>query len=152
MLLLSCYTLHVLSTWTRFLLYGVFGCCVEVVFTGIKQLYRSRFRDWSLQGRSYAWMLPIYGSAALFFEPLHDAVSALAWPLRGLVYTAGIFLVEFVSGWLLRKFTGRCPWDYSQRARFHFRGLIRWDYAPLWFLFGLALEQLHNTLVRVRLP
>ncbi len=140
-----------LSIWARFLLYGVFGCCVEIVFTGVKHLVRSRFRDWSLQGTSYIWMIPIYGSAAFLFEPVHDGIREIAWPLRGLIYTVGVYLVEFVSGWLLRKFAGRCPWDYSSRARFHFRGLVRWDYFPLWFLFALALEQLHDLMLHVRL-
>ena len=140
-----------LSIWIRFVLYGAFGCCLEILFTGIKRLVASRFRDWSLQGKSYIWMLPIYGSAAFLFEPVHNALRDLAWPLRGLIYTAGLYVVEFVTGWLLKKLTGRCPWDYSSRARFHFRGFVRWDYAPFWFLFTLALEQLHDLLLRTRI-
>ncbi len=139
------------SVWIRFLIYGTLGCCVEIFFTGAKRLAGSKFRDWSLQGRSYIWMFPIYGSAAFLFEPVHNSLRALAWPLRGLIYTAGLFAVEFASGWLLRRLTGRCPWDYSARARFHFHGLIRWDYAPFWFLFTLGLEQLHDLLLRLRL-
>lgn len=144
----------VIPLWVRFLVYGLVGCSVEIFFTGAKRLAASGFRDWSLQGRSYIWMFPIYGSAAFLFEPVHDSLRALlplAWPLRGLVYTAGLFVVEFASGWLLRRLTGRCPWDYSERARFHFHGLIRWDYAPAWFAFTLGLELLHDLLLRVRI-
>jgi uncharacterized membrane protein len=141
----------VLSIWTRFLLYGAFGCCLEVFFTGIKQLARSRFRDWSLQGRTFIWMFPIYGLAAFLFEPLHDALRSVIWPLRGLIYTAGVYMVEYASGFLLKQITGRCPWDYSGRARFHFHGFVRWDYAPFWFALGLVLERFHDLLLRVHI-
>jgi uncharacterized membrane protein len=57
--------------------------------------------------------------------------------------------VELVTGWLLERLTGRCPWDYSATARWHWRGYTRFDYAPLWFLVGLALEPLHDFLVRL---
>jgi hypothetical protein len=45
--------------------------------------------------------------------------------------------------------TGRCPWDYSQK-RYHFKGLIRWDYAPIWFGFCFLLELVHDFLLRIR--
>ncbi len=95
-------------------------------------------------------MLPIYGLAVFLFEPLHNFLRPYPWPLRGLVYVAGIYVVEFLTGWLLRIITGKCPWDYSQ-ARFQFMGLVRWDYAPVWFGFCFALEWLHNLLLTVRL-
>ena len=34
-----------------------------------------------------------------------------------------------------------CPWDYS-RARSNIQGVIRLDYAPVWFLTGLLYERL----------
>ena len=134
----------------RFLIYGMAGWCFEIFFTGIKHGIQSKGTDWSLSGKSYLWMLPIYGLAAFLFEPLHDSLRGFPWIVRGLIYSCGIFAVEFQTGWILRKFTGRCPWDYSEK-RFHFYGLIRWDYAPLWFLFGLCLERLHDLLLSVRL-
>jgi uncharacterized membrane protein len=90
-------------------------------------------------------MFPIYGSAALLFEPVHDAVRGAPWGLRGLAYAIGIFAVEYVAGAALSRATGRCPWDYSaSRASVH--GYIRLDYAPVWFAFGLLLERLHDAL------
>ena len=50
---------------------------------------------------------------------------------------------------LLKRLTGACPWDYSAHARWHWRGFTRFDYAPLWFGVGLALEPLHDFLVRL---
>jgi len=139
-----------LSIWVRFLIYGAIGCCFEIVFTGIKHLIASQFRDWTLRGKSYIWMFPIYGLLAFLFEPVHNAIRLWFWPLRGLIYVAGFYTVEFSTGWLLQKFTGKCPWDYS-RAKYNFRGLVRWDYAPLWFGFCLCIEQVHDLLMRVRI-
>ena len=66
--------------------------------------------------------------------------------LRGGIYTCFIFAGEYLSGTFLRKL-GACPWDYSH-ARFNFKGLIRLDYAPLWFGAGLIFEKI----VTVQIP
>lgn len=137
-----------LSTAARFLCYGMTGVTFEILFTGIKGLLFSR--DWSLKGKSYVWMIPIYGLAAFLFEPLHDRIRFLFWPLRGVLYTAGLFLVEFLTGGLLRILTGKCPWDYTGK-KYSFMGLVRWDYAPVWFGFCMGLEQIHDLLLRVRI-
>src|SRR3954466_13165752 len=99
---------------TRFLLYGLAGCCSEVVTTGVRS--RGRDGNWRLTGTTYLWMLPIYGSAALLFEPAHDLVRRADWPWwrRGALWTAGIFAVEAASGEAIRRFTGEVPWDYTR--------------------------------------
>ena len=51
-----------------------------------------------------------------------------------------IFFAEFVSGSILKKY-GLCPWDYSA-SPFNVNGVIRLDYAPLWFGLGLFYEAL----------
>jgi len=139
-----------LSIWARFLAYGAFGCCFEIIFTGMKHWIASRLRDWSLLGKSYIWMFPIYGVAAFLFEPVHNFLRQELWLARGLIYVIGLYVVEFAAGWLLRISIGKCPWDYSQK-KYHFKGLIRWDYAPIWFGFCFGLEQLHDFLLRVRI-
>jgi len=93
-------------------------------------------------------MFPIYGLAAFLFEPVHDFLRPMFWVLRALIYVVGLWIVEFITGWILRVLTGKCPWDYST-ARFQFKGLIRFDYAPVWFLFCLALERLHDLFLKV---
>jgi uncharacterized membrane protein len=72
-----------------------------------------------------------------------------AWLVRGLIYLLGFFAVEYLSGWLLKRFTGSCPWDYSKWTRWSVRGYIRLDYAPIWFLVGLGLEPIHDFLLRL---
>jgi uncharacterized membrane protein len=134
----------------RLVLYGMLGWCAEILWSAIYDLARRRPVDWSLRGHTYLWMFPIYGGGlVLLFEPAHDALRALPWPVRGLVYVPAFWAVEYVTGWMLRRATGRCPWDYSY-ARFHLHGLIRWDYAPLWFVFGLFVERLHDVALEVQ--
>lgn len=139
-----------LGIWARFVIYGCFGWCFEIVFTSIKGFFRSGAKDWTFFGKSYLWMLPIYGLAAFLFEPVHNALRDMFWPLRGILYTIGLFVVEFLTGGLLKITTGKCPWDYSQ-AKYNFMGLVRWDYAPVWFALCFVLEWLHDLLLRVRI-
>ncbi len=147
----------------RFLLYGVIGMFGEVCWTALYDAISGTARApgdapgrvplsttgrLRLAGHTYVWMLPIYGSAALLFEPAHDAVRHLPMFARGLVYMTGIFAVEYIAGFLLKRATGSCPWDYSW-SRTSVHGYIRLDYAPVWFLFGLFLERVHDVLIAV---
>lgn len=133
--------------WVRFLVYGIFGWCTEIVWTATTDAVEARLAgervDPRLAGKTYLWMFPIYAFGGLLFELGHGWVAALAWPLRGVVYTIGIFAVEYVSGRLIQVATGEIPWDYSDR-RWNVHGLIRLDYAPAWFVFGLLLEQVEG--------
>ena len=120
----------------RFLLYGALGWCLEVLFTGVSAaLFR---HDRAATGKTFLWMLPIYGATALLLERIHDAMSA-PLPVRALVYLGVIYLAELSTGWALRRLLGRCPWDYTGRG-LNFRGLIRFDYAPAWLLVALLFE------------
>ncbi len=135
--------------WIRFAAYGVFGWCAEIVWTALYDLVADvragRAPDARLVGKTYLWMFPIYGGGGLLFERAHAAVGGLAWPVRGLLYTIGCFAVEWIAGWVLRRATGKIPWDYTGK-RWHVRGLIRLDYAPVWFVFGMMLEQVAEVL------
>ena len=132
----------------RFLLYGLAGWCGEILWTALREKVTGCQLDWKLRGTTYLWMFPIYGGALLLlFEPAHDALRTWAWPLRGLIYAVGSFAVEYLAGWLLRKVTGVCPWDYRGHSRWHVHGLIRLDYAPVWFTVGLGIEWLHDLLL-----
>ena len=152
----------------RFVLYGLLGWCAEIVWTAaydalagdrpavgsdgrVTRVPLDRAERLRLVGHTYLWMFPIYGLAALLFEPAHDAVRALPWVVRGAIYTVGIFAVEYVAGWALRRATGRCPWDYSY-ARFSVHGYIRLDYTPVWFVFGMILERAHDLMTAIEAP
>lgn len=130
----------------RFLIFGLVGWLVEVIWTGFNSILQ---RDPKLVCRTSIWMLPIYGMIA-FFEPLCDKIKNWHILLRGGVYTVCIFSVEYVTGMLLKKITGVCPWDYSD-SLYHIQGIIRLDYAPVWFGAGLLFERIHQLLPDIKL-
>ena len=61
---------------------------------------------------------------------------------RGFIYMAGIYFVEFISGTILQR-KNCCPWNYS-KCKYNIKGVVRLDYAPLWFMAGLLLEKVVN--------
>ena len=122
----------------NFFLCGIIGWCTEIIFTSLKSL---RDRDFRLLGVTSLWMFPIYGLGSLLIIP-YRFVKKYSFIVRGTVYTICIFLGEFFSGQLLSKIHA-CPWNY-EKARLNVKKVIRLDYAPLWFLFGLFLEKILN--------
>ena len=60
--------------------------------------------------------------------------------VRGTMYTICIFCAEYGTGKWLKK-NHCCPWDYSD-SKCNIEGVIRLDYAPLWFLVSLFYEHL----------
>ncbi len=122
------------------------GWCLEIIWTGLGSLLVG---DPRLTARTYLWMFPIYG-LAVFFEPVHDLIRP--WPVlvRGLSWTLIFFVVEYLTGWMLRAVVGASPWDYSGAA-LQLHGLIRLDYAPVWFILGLLYEKLHDWLHRTKI-
>jgi uncharacterized membrane protein len=121
----------------RFLIYGAVGCLIEVFWTGLCSLKEKNF---SLASNTSLWMFFIYG-LAIFFEPLFIFFAPLNFILRGLIYAAFIYSVEFITGSLLKR-KNICPWDYSH-VRYQIKGIVRLDYLPLWVMLGLLFEQLY---------
>lgn len=119
-----------------FILCGVMGWCMEILFTSLKSLHR---RDLSLKGNSSLWMFPIYGCAALL-TPLFKLLKNSPVIVRGLTYMGVIFSGEYITGTLLSR-RSICPWDYC-RHKFHINGVVRLDFAPNWFAAGLFFEWL----------
>ena len=120
----------------NFLLCGSVGWNMEILWTGFHSLLSGQ---WTLTGKSSLLMFPIYGCAAII-APLYSRISSLSFVYRGILYMTGFYLIEFISGSFFRAF-GICPCDYSA-ARFQYRGIIRLDYAPLWFAAGLIFEKI----------
>lgn len=128
----------------RFIIYGFLGLSAEIFWTGFGSLLRG---DIKLTGYTYIWMFFIYG-LAVFLEPMHDMIRS--WPLllRGGVYMLILFSIEYSSGWLLRDIIGVCPWNYGN-GPLSINGLIRLDFAPVWFCCGLAFERVHDAVDRL---
>lgn len=115
---------------------GLVGWGLECFWTGLNSIHRQK--DKKMLCTTSLWMFPIYGMAALM-SPLFRVMKGKPFILRGSIYTTCIFCTEFLTGTLLKK-KGCCPWDYS-KAKTNFKGLIRLDFAPLWFLVGLLYEK-----------
>ncbi|MDO5337112.1 MAG: hypothetical protein Q4E89_06580 [Eubacteriales bacterium] len=119
-----------------FLLCGSVGWCLEVFWTGCHSLFKG---EPTMMGNSSLLMFPIYGMAFLI-KPLSSLIKRLPLLLRGSIYAAGIFFTEYTTGSMLKKHN-MCPWDYS-KAPLNYKGLIRLDYAPVWFVTGLLYEKI----------
>ena len=120
-----------------FLLCGLCGWCMECFWTGMNAI--RKHKDRTLSCHTSVWMFPIYGMAA-FLTPICCKLKKRSALCRGGVYLLLIYLAEYTTGIILKKFKS-CPWDYS-KAKLNLKGVIRLDYAPLWFITGLIFEKL----------
>lgn len=125
----------------RFIIYGLAGWCAEIIWNGIRLLIAGNF---ILVGWTSMWMFPIYG-LMIFLEPIHNRIRKFPLIIRGGIYTVLIFLVEFLTGLILSGILGSCPWDYAGNP-LSVCGVIRLDFAPVWFIGGLLFEKLHDIL------
>jgi uncharacterized membrane protein len=124
----------------RFLAYGLAGWAVDSLYV---------FAHTGRRRPSQLVNVPIYGLAQPLFEPVHDRLRDRPLAARAAAYGAGILVVEYASGRVVRRLLGSVPWDYRD-ARFAVDGLVRLDYFPLWAAFGLGLERLHDLLAAPR--
>ena len=124
------------SMFMRFVLYGAIGCLMEVFWTGLGSLIK---RDFKLRSNTSIWMFFIYGMV-VFLEPVYLLMREMPILLRGTVYAVCIFAGEYITGMLLKK-ADICPWDYTH-TRYSVQGVIRLDYAPVWFAAGLIFERM----------
>ena len=143
----------------RIPLYIIYGLVSELLFTAIADLINPNFlKSWNVFGKeksirrdvtaigySFLWMIPIYPLLA-FIEPMHELMKDFPIFIRGLIYVLALWIVEYVSGWLIKKISGRCPWDYSA-SRWNVGGFIRIDFLPVWFVFILTAEWLSEKFI-----
>ncbi len=108
-----------------FFLCGFTGWCLEILWTGLHSLVTGHF---TMMGKTSLLMFPVYGLAALI-RPAYYKLARFPVMVRGIIYSCGIFFVEFLSGSFFQKLH-ICPWDYSH-VPLQYKGVIRLDYAPL---------------------
>ncbi len=128
-----------------YLFFICFGFTAEIFFVAFTNLWNNEpFCGeplWSLTGKTYVWMAPIYAIIPLAFGYLYPKLQHLPMFVRLLIYVLGIYCIEFSSGFLLEQITGKCPWEYT--VGWHIAGYIRLDYFPAWLLFGFIIETLY---------
>lgn len=142
----------------RIPLYIIYGLVSEFLFTAIADLIHPNFlKSWNVFGTrargrgrtaigySFLWMLPIYALLALI-EPAHELMKNFPIFIRGFIYVLALWIMEYISGWLIKKMSGRCPWDYSA-SRWNIGGFIRLDFLPVWFVFVLTAEWLSQKFI-----
>ncbi len=117
---------------------GVTGWCLEVLWTGSMSALH---HDYSMAASTSLLMFPIYGMGAAF-KPVSNFLDGNPVVIRGMFYMLCIFAIEYSAGSILKSFHA-CPWNY-ENAKYNINGLIRLDYAPLWFSVGLLFEKLLN--------
>ena len=127
----------------QMLIFAVLGLGLEVVFTGALDWRRSNPRH--LLGYSSLWYLPLYAISPVFLHLAGSSLFVLPTPLRGLIYMACIFAVEYMGMLCLRTLLGSSPSEAGYyQSRWNIHGLIRLDYAPAMFLMGLFFEFIYR--------
>lgn len=121
-------------------LFAIAGLGLEVLETAL--LDYPTAKDNLLMGHASAWYLPFYAVVPLwYFERLHATLFALPFYARAAIYPLSFWTVEFAAMWLLRALLGKSPSEDSyRRSKWHVRGLIRLDLAPVWMCFGFVFE------------
>lgn len=127
------------------IIFGIFGLGLETLFTAILD-YRA-LKDRRLLGYSSLWYFPVYGLSPLAFYILYPGLSGNSLIVRGTIYMILIFISEYLYMIFLRKLLGTSPSEESYyKSRWNIQGLIRLDFAPAWFVAGLAFEVLFKKL------
>ena len=132
---------HTKCMLIRYMIYGLLGWNIEIIWTGLTSLATG---SKNLMGHTSLWMFFIYGLAVFVLEPVHEFIAEFHWFWRGCICTLLIFAIEFITGTFL-KFAGIQAWNYTGPAAIF--GVIRLDYAPLWFAVGLIFERIHDLLL-----
>ncbi|MGD9128179.1 MAG: hypothetical protein PVH19_12450 [Planctomycetia bacterium] len=128
----------------RFLIWGLFGLLLEVVFMAATELIQNH--DVRLQGATSLWMILVYGLIGLLYPPIKSVLEKLKFQrfLRAGIYMGLIFLVEYLAGRIFLSF-GLQLWNYDQLLEGNHLLL----YAILWYLLGYSLEWLYPKFDRI---
>ena len=125
--------------------FACLGITTEIFFTAFYNLFfqikNQQKIDFSLIGHTYVWMVFIYGLTPILFYLNHSWLFELPFAIRLFIYPTAIYIIEFTSGWILEKLTGRCPWHYEEG--WAIKGYIRLDYFLFWLIFGIIIEAIY---------
>jgi len=124
----------------------VLGITLEVFWTSILDSIKTK--NPRLTGVSYLWMFPIYAVVPFIYISVLARFQNTSIFLKGIIYMLGFYVLEFISGYLIRKAVGVSPWDYKNHSiklfgkkyKSSLDGFICLEYAPVWYLYGIIGE------------
>jgi len=135
-----------MNVFIRGLVYLMMGVTGEVIYTAVKAWIRQK--DTTLHGYTQLWVMPLYYFGGIFiFEKLHLAIIQWNIAVRFIIYALLFFLVEYVAGYITKKITGKCAWEYKGKYNIH--GFINLPHFPFWGAAGLLFEIVHNYLMQL---
>jgi len=131
------------------------GITLEVFWTAIGNFIKEK--NFRLMGQSYLWMIPIYGLVPFIYKIILSYFQNYSILLRGIVYMLAFYSLEYITGFIIKQLTGKCPWDYSnhyvkilgKKRRFNFQGIITLEYAPAWYAYGIIFEFYYLFLIKL---
>src|SRR2546423_15231859 len=99
------------------MVFSSLGLALEVIFTALISLINNaplcNKPLITLAGNSYVWMIFIYALIPLLGIYGYEKIKKYHMMIRLLIYVFIIYLIEFISGYILQKVTGSCPWQYN---------------------------------------
>jgi len=132
-------------TFFMILFFVCLGMTAEIFFTAFSALFTAtpiaNKPLAAMAGMTYVWMAFIYALIPILGILCYEKVKGIPIYFRLPMYVFLIYLVEFLSGFMLRVLTGACPWEYT--TGWHTMGLIRLDYFPAWLAFSWMVERLY---------
>ncbi len=127
----------------RFIIFALFGLVLEVFMACTHRLIAEG--NVNLRGHTSLWMIFDYGLISILTPWLRNPMKArgIPFPIRALVYTLGIFIVEYFSGILFHRIMGLNIWDYSQ-YKYNLHGQVTLEFVPIWYALALTIEKLYE--------
>lgn len=124
----------------------VVGITLEVFWTSIINSIKNK--DRKLTGKTYLWMFPIYAIVPFIYIFGIKYMQDINIFIKAFVYMFAFYLLEFTSGYIIKKIMGVSPWNYrgynikifGGEYKANYKGLICLEYAPIWFLYGIMGE------------
>lgn len=135
-------------------LYAGVGFTAESTWTGLRDpvvaWWKGKKIDWTLPCRVNLWIIMVYGVSAAISYSLIAAYApwyfGWHWAVRGLGYVVGFWLWEFAWGFGLDLF-GALSWRYNESSEYRIWHYVSPWHAPLWFILGLAFQEIQSTIL-----
>lgn len=135
--------MNLIQIMTSFIVVGI---TLEVFWTSIINSIRTK--DRKLTGKTYLWMFPIYAIVPFIYIIGIKHMYDINIFIKAIIYMFAFYLLEFSSGYLIKRITGVSPWNYrgysikifGKEYKANYKGLICLEYAPVWYLYGIMGE------------